>query len=60
MHPDNILILAGVVVTLAFFVLIAYTVTVLRGHQKLAAVIAAVPALAGALPAILYALIGMR
>jgi hypothetical protein len=60
MHPDNILIMAGVTVTLAFFVLIAYTVTVLRGHQKLAAVLAAITALAGALPAILYALISVH
>jgi uncharacterized protein YoxC len=52
--------LAGVIVALAFFVLVAYVVTVLRGSQKLAAVVAAVTALVGALPAILYALNGMR
>jgi uncharacterized protein YoxC len=60
MHPDHILTLAGVIVALAFFVLVAYVVTVLRGSQKLAAVVAAVTALVGALPAILYALNGMR
>jgi hypothetical protein len=46
---------AGVIVALAFFVLIAYVVTILRGNQKLAVIIAAITALAGALPAILYA-----
>jgi hypothetical protein len=60
MHPNYVLTLAGVIVTLAFFVLVAYVVTVLRGSQKLAAIVAAVAALAGALPAILYALNGMR
>ena len=41
---------------LAFFVLVAYVVTVLRANQKQAAVIAAIAALVGALPAILFAL----
>jgi hypothetical protein len=54
--PDHVLSAAGVIVALAFFVLVAYIVTVLRGSQKLAAVIAAVAALVGALPAVLYAL----
>ena len=52
--------IAGVVVALAFFGLIAYVVTILRGRQKLAAVIAAIATLAGALPAILYALFAMH
>jgi hypothetical protein len=60
MHPDHVLTMAAVIVTLAFFVLVAYVVTVLRSSQKLAAIIAAVTALAGVLPAILYALNGMR
>jgi hypothetical protein len=51
---------AGVIVALAFFVLIAYIVTVLRGSQKLAAVIASVATLAAALPAILYALYSIK
>lgn len=52
--------IAGVIVALAFFMLIAYVVTILRGNQKLAAVIAALAGLAGALPAILYALFAMH
>lgn len=60
MHPDHFLTMAGVIVALAFFVLVAYLVTVLRSSQKLAAVVAAVAALVGALPAILYALIGIH
>lgn len=60
MHPDHALTTAGVIVALAFFVLIAYVVTVLRANQKLAVIIAAITALAGALPAILYALYAMR
>jgi len=56
MSPDHALSWAGVIVALAFFVLIAYVVTVLRARQKLAGIIAAVATLAGALPAILYAL----
>jgi hypothetical protein len=56
MRPDHALFTAGVIVALAFFMLIAYVVTVLRANQKLAAIIAAVAGLAGALPAILYAL----
>jgi hypothetical protein len=56
MRPDDTLVIAGVIVALAFFVLIAYVVTVLRATRKLAGIIAAVATLAGALPAILYAL----
>lgn len=56
MHSDHALYTAGVIVALAFFVLVAYVVTVLRVHTKLAVVIAAIAALIGALPAILYAL----
>ncbi len=56
MRSDPVLTIAGVVVALAFFVLIAYVVTVLRTTPRLAAVIASITALAGALPAILYAL----
>jgi hypothetical protein len=54
--PDHVLSEAGVIVALAFFVLVAYIVTVLRGSQKLAPIIAAIAALVGALPAVLYAL----
>jgi hypothetical protein len=60
MRADHALFTAGVIVALAFFVLIAYVVTVLRANQKLAVVIAAIAGLAGALPAILYALYAMR
>jgi hypothetical protein len=60
MHPDHTPTLAGVIVTLAFFVLVAYVVTMLRGRQKLAATVAAVATLVGVLPAILYALFGAR
>jgi hypothetical protein len=60
MRPDHVLSTAGVIVALAFFVLIAYVVTVLRASQKLAVIIAAIAALVGALPAILYALYAMR
>lgn len=59
MRPDYVLSWAGVV-TLAFFVLIAYVVTVLRASQKLAVIIAAIATLAGVLPAILYALYAVR
>jgi hypothetical protein len=60
MRPDYVLFTAGVIVALAFFMLIAYVVTVLRANQKLAAVIAAIATLAAALPAILYALYALR
>lgn len=60
MHQDPVLSTAGVIVALAFFALIAYVVTVLRASQKLAATIAAITALAGALPVILYALYAMH
>jgi hypothetical protein len=58
--PDHALPMAGVIVALAFFVLVGYLVTVLRGSQKLATIIAAVAALIGALPAVLYALYTAR
>ena len=54
--PDHVLSAAGVIVALAFFVLVAYIVTVLRGNPRLAVVVAAVTGLIGALPAVLYAL----
>jgi hypothetical protein len=60
MRPDYVLFTAGVIVALAFFMLIAYVVTVLQANQKLAAVIAAIATLAAALPAILYALYALR
>jgi hypothetical protein len=60
MHPDYILTSAGVIVALAFFVLVACVVTVPRGGPKLAAAVGAVTAIAGALPAAPYALNGMR
>jgi hypothetical protein len=60
MRPDHVLFTAGVIVALAFFVLVAYVVTVLRASQKLAVTIAAVAGLVGALPAILYALYAIR
>lgn len=47
---------ASVIVTLAFFLLVAYLVSVLRTTHRPAAVITAIAALVGALPAILYAL----
>lgn len=56
MHTSHVLSAAGVIVALAFFVLVAYVVTVLRAHRRLAAVIGAIAVLVGALPAILYAL----
>jgi hypothetical protein len=60
MRPDHVLSTAGVIVALAFFVFIAYVVTVLRANQRLAVIIAAIAALTGSLPAILYALYAMR
>jgi hypothetical protein len=45
---------------LAFFCFMAYTVTVLRHHPRLAVVITALATLAGALPAILFALGGVH
>lgn len=47
---------AGVVVTLAYFVLIGYLAKALRSTQRLPVVIAAMTGLIGPLPAILYAL----
>jgi hypothetical protein len=60
MRPEDALSWAGVIVALAFFALIAYVVTMLRASQRLAVIMAAVATLAGALPAILYALYGIR
>ena len=60
MRPDHVLSAAGVIVALAFFVLVAYVVTVLRANQRQAAVIAAIAAMVGALPAILYALYALH
>ena len=60
MRPDHVLSAAGVIVALAFFILVAYVVTVLRANQKLAVIIAAIAGLAGALPAILYALYALH
>ena len=51
---------AGVVVALAFFVLVAYVVTVLRRSQRPARVLAAVAVLVWALPAVLYALYALH
>ncbi|MFD5798008.1 hypothetical protein ACFWIO_31680 [Streptomyces diastatochromogenes] len=47
---------AGVVVTLAYFVLVGYLAKALRSTHRLPVVIAAMTGLVGALPAILYAL----
>ncbi len=47
---------APVIVTLAFFLLVAYLVRSLRAAQRPAGLIAATAGLLGALPAILYAL----
>lgn len=60
MSQGDVLSPAGVIVALAFFVLVAYVVTVLRANQRPAVVIAAVTAMIGALPAILYALYAIR
>jgi hypothetical protein len=60
MPAEHVLSWAGVIVALAFFALVAYVVTVLRASPRLAAVIAAVTALVGALPAILIALNAVR
>ena len=49
-------LMASVIVTLAFFLLVAYLVRSLRAAQRPAGVITAIAALVGALPAILYAL----
>ncbi|MCT2593902.1 hypothetical protein LHJ74_29020 [Streptomyces sp. N2-109] len=49
-------LIAGVVVTLAFFLLVAYLVRVLRANPRLPTVIVALGVFVGALPAILYAL----
>lgn len=49
-------LLAGVVVTLAYFVLVGYLARALRTTQRLPVVIASMAGLVGALPAVLYAL----
>jgi ABC-type Fe3+ transport system permease subunit len=55
MRPDEALPWAGAV-ALAFIFLMGYAITLLRNHPRLAAVIAALATLAGALPAVLLAL----
>lgn len=47
---------AGVVVTLAYFVLVGYLARALKSTRRLPVVIGAMAMLVGALPAILYAL----
>ena len=54
---DPLLIVAGVVVTLAFFLLIAYVVRATPAARA-ARVLAAVGSVMVALPAVLYALYG--
>lgn len=49
-------LLAGVVVTLAYFVLVGYLARALRSTQRLPVVIASIAGLVGTLPAVLYAL----
>ena len=55
MQAGHFLSQAGVI-ALAYFLLVAYLVTILRGHRRLMAIIGAIAALVGVLPAILYAL----
>lgn len=59
MRPDEVFIWAGAV-ALAYLLFMAYAVTVLRNHPRLAAIIASLATLAGALPAILLALGGIH
>ncbi|MFF8413023.1 hypothetical protein [Streptomyces omiyaensis] len=49
-------LLAGVIISLAYFALVAHLVKSLRATHRLPTVIVAVSGLIGALPAILYAL----
>ncbi|MBB5122478.1 hypothetical protein AF335_19140 [Streptomyces eurocidicus] len=58
MHPNPALwpLSAGVVVALAFFVLVGYLANVLRATRRLPFVIAAIGGLIAALPGVLYAL----
>ncbi|MGW2596985.1 hypothetical protein [Streptomyces klenkii] len=57
MHPNSSAwLLAGVVVALAFFVLVGYLARVLRTTRRLPVVIAAIGGLITALPGVLYAL----
>ncbi|NEB37280.1 hypothetical protein [Streptomyces sp. SID14515] len=49
-------LLAGVVISLAYFALVGHLVKALRTTHRLPTVIVAVSGLVGALPAILYAL----
>jgi hypothetical protein len=55
---DPALIMAGVMITLAFFALIGFIVWTLRHTTRLPAVIAALSTLIAVLPAVLYALYG--
>ncbi|MER7050438.1 hypothetical protein [Streptomyces jumonjinensis] len=48
--------MAGVLVALAYFALVAYLVKILKQHHRLPGVIGALIGLLGVLPAILYAL----
>lgn len=54
--PASSSLTASVIVTLAFFLLVAYLARALRTTHRPATVIAAIAGLLGALPAILYAL----
>ncbi|MEV5380808.1 DUF948 domain-containing protein [Streptomyces nondiastaticus] len=59
MHPNSYpsaWLPAGVVVALAFFVLVGYLARVLRATRRLPVVIAAIGGLITALPGVLYAL----
>lgn len=63
MHQGSLLIVAGIVIALAFVGLSAYVVTLLSripssNARSIAAVLAAIAALLGVLPAILIALHG--
>lgn len=58
--PVHVMSVAGVVVALAFFAMIAYVVSVLWASPKLAVIIGAIATLIGALPAILHALNSMH
>jgi hypothetical protein len=58
MQQDPLLIIAGVCVTLAFFVLVGYVVSALPKIRNPYLVIASLAVLIGALPGILYALYG--
>ncbi|MFD9870044.1 hypothetical protein ACFXI8_15875 [Streptomyces niveus] len=53
---SSIGLLAGVIISLAYFALVGHLVKTLRTTHRLPTVIAAVSGLIGVLPAILYAL----